>query len=233
LDFVPDTGIWLPAVFYAPEQQKGTPVIMVHEEGKKAVADEARKLMQAGHPVLAVDLRGNGETQQSEQTKFGEQIGNDWEDFYKAYILGKSYVGMRAEDILNCTKWLHSQYKGEPVELRSAGNTGIPALHAAALEPMLFSKISVDRCLASWKYAVHQSPTYNQLINTVHGALRYYDLPDLRALSGEKITFTRPLDAQGNPAGKKQFLRIANSDWQTGNREPATGSCEHRTPNND
>jgi len=63
--------------------------------------------------------------------------------------------------------------------------------------------LHMDQTLASWQYAVHQRPTYNQLINTVHGALRSYDLPDLTALLKHKLTITRPLDAQGNQIEEK------------------------------
>jgi hypothetical protein len=42
--------------------------------------------------------------------------------------------------------------------------------------------------------------TNNQLVNTVHGALRVYDLPDLAATLGGKLTIEQPVDAQGKPA---------------------------------
>ncbi len=195
--FRPEPGIWLPAVLYSPAKVKGTPVLLLHENGKKASAEEAQNLMRSGQAVLAVDLRGKGETQQDGQTKFEPEIGIDWEDYMKAYVLGRSYVGMRAEDILICARWLAQKYKSESVAINVNGNVGVPALHAAALEPALVERLKLDQSLDSWQYAVHQHPTYNQLINTVHGALRNYDLPDLRFLLGHKITITRPLDAQG------------------------------------
>jgi len=199
----PEDGIWLPAVLYAPAKVKGTPVLLLHEDGKNAVAEEARSLMKSGQAVLTVDLRGNGETQQTEQSDYGKQIGTDWKDYFKAYVLGRSYVGMRAEDILVCARWLAAQHKTESVVIRVTGNIGVPALHAAAMEPQLVETLHMDQTLASWQYVVHQSPTYNQLINTVHGALRSYDLPDLTALLKHKLTITRPLDAQGNQIEEK------------------------------
>ncbi|MEA3478653.1 MAG: acetylxylan esterase [Bacteroidota bacterium] len=201
--FRPEAGIWLPAVLYAPTKVKGTPVFLLHEDGKKAVAEKARSLMKSGQAVLTVDLRGNGETQQTEQSKWGQQIGTDWEDYFKAYVLGRSYVGMRAEDILVCARWLAAQYRTGSVAIHATGNIGVPALHAAAMEPQLVETLHLDKTLASWQYVVHQRPTYNQLINTVHGALRSYDLPDLTALLKHKITVTRPLDAQGNQIEEK------------------------------
>jgi len=200
--FRPEPGIWLPAVLYAPANTKRTPLLLLHEDGKEAVAEEAQRLMKSGQPVLAVDLRGNGETQQAEQSKFGQQIGTDWEDYFKAYVLGRSYVGMRAEDILVCSRWMAAQNKTESVAISVTGNIGVPALHAAAMEPQLVETLHLDQTLASWQYVVHQYPTYNQLVNTIHGALRSYDLPDLAAILESKITISRPIDAQGNPVAE-------------------------------
>jgi hypothetical protein len=36
------------------------------------------------------------------------------------------------------------------VELVAVGNVGVPALHAAALEPRLFDAVRLSRTLASW-----------------------------------------------------------------------------------
>ena len=196
--FRPEAGIWLPAVLYVPKKPNGAPVLLLHEEGKEAVAGEALDLMKSGKAVLAIDLRGNGETQQTRQLKFGKQMGADWEDYYKAYVLGRSYVGMRAEDILVCVRWLAGMFQTQKVAIKATGNMGVPALHAAAIEPQLVKELHLDRTLASWQYVIHQRPAYNQLINTVHGALRAYDLTDLAVLLGQKIIITRPLDAQGN-----------------------------------
>jgi len=197
--FRPEPGIWLPAVLYSPATADKPPVLLLHEDGKNAATNEAQRLMQSGTPVLAVDLRGTGETRQTGQREFGKEVGTDWKDYMRAYVLGRSYVGMRAEDILVCARWLAGKHETERVEVHATGNIGVPALHAAALEPQLVQALHLDRTLASWQYVVRQRPTHNQLINTVHGALRVYDLPDLAALLGDRIIITRPVDAQGNP----------------------------------
>ena len=201
--FRPEEGILLPAVLYTPKKVKEGPVLLLHEEGKGAVVDKALTLMKSGKAVLAVDVRGNGETEQHGQLNYENYLGTDWEDFYKAYVLGRSYVGMRAEDILVCARWLAARYHTESVTMDVSGNLGVPALHAAAMEPQLVKKLHLDRTLASWQHVVHQHPTHNQLINTVHGALRSYDLPDLQALIKRKVDIIGPLDAQGNPIEEK------------------------------
>ncbi len=200
----PEDGIWLPAVLYCPATVEKDPILLLHENGKKAVEEESLRRMKSGQPVLAVDLRGTGETEQTAQTKFGKLIGLDWEDYYRGYVLGRSYVGMRAEDILICARWLGSQYQTDAVAVDATGHIGVPALHAAALEPHLIKTLHLDQTLASWRIVVSQRPTYNQLINTIHGALRVYDLPDLAALVPDRITIEHPVDAQRNPLQQLQ-----------------------------
>ena len=148
--------------------------------------------------MLAVDLRGIGETQQASQRKFTGTTGADWKDVFMAYLLGRSYVGMRAEDVLVCARYLKEQY-GEPVELLAGGSVGVPALHAAAMEPDLFASVKLVRTLASWSSVIEQGRSVNLQVNAVHGALTTYDLPDLAATLGDKLIVKEPLDALGEP----------------------------------
>jgi hypothetical protein len=114
---------------------------------------------------------------------------------FTAFLLGKSYVGMRAEDILVCARWFSSQAlagKPGPVNLLAVGNVSIPALHAAALENNLFKSVTLENCIDSWSMVVKSHLTSDQLLNTVHGALRSYDLPELRKTLGDKLTSPVP-----------------------------------------
>ncbi len=197
LTLSPEPGIVLPALLFQPKDAGGKRgVLYLNERGKSADDSAIARLVKEGNIVLAVDVRGTGETQQTAQGKFGAQLGSDWEDYYVAYVLGLSYVGMRAEDILVCGRWL-GETASKGIELQAVGNVGVPALHAAALEPQLFERVHLEGVLRSWSDVVHTRPTKNQLINTIHGALTVYDLPDLAAVLGEKLSIERPVDAMG------------------------------------
>jgi len=122
-------------------------------------------------------------------------------EFFAAYLLGKSLVGLRAEDILCCARFL-AEYSSEgrprKIHLVGVGAAGVPALHAAALEPELFALITLRRTLVSWADVVRTPICPAQLPNTVHGALKVYDLPDLRALiEPGKLIIEEPTDASG------------------------------------
>jgi len=130
-----------------------------------------------------------------------------WQTAAEAYLLGQSYVGMWTEDILISAKYLAELNAGEQpaqIDLVAVGNLGIPALHAAALEPRLFGAVKISGTLASWADIIHRRISRDQMIVAVHGALEHYDLPDLAALVGEKLSIENPVDAQGKPVKADQ-----------------------------
>jgi dienelactone hydrolase len=184
----PEEGIYLPALLFVPDQGPFTgAVLYVHEQGKAADAatnGPIEKVVKAGKMVLAVDVRGTGETQQTNK------------NYFTAYLLGRSYVGMRAEDVLICARFLQGE-QGTSVDLVAVGHVGIPALHAAALEPDIFGTVKLARTLSSWSSVIESGLSRNQLLNTVHGALTLYDLPDLAATLGAKLSIEEPANAMG------------------------------------
>jgi hypothetical protein len=55
----------------------------------------------------------------------------------------------------------------------------------------------------SWSEVVAATESLNQLVNTVHGALRHYDLPDLVKMAGkERVQIEEPVDAMGKPVSQ-------------------------------
>ncbi len=201
----PETGIWLPALRFVPKTGGQDLVLYLHGQGKQIDAKPGgpiERLVSAGREVLAVDLRGVGETEHPKgKWGYGPLFGHDWEDFYVAYMLGRSYLGMRVEDALVCARYLADsppQGAAAKVHLVGIGETGPAALHAAALEPDLFASLELRRSLVSWSNLVETEVSVNQLVNTVHGALGKYDLPDLlRTLPEEKVNVIEQTNAAG------------------------------------
>jgi cephalosporin-C deacetylase-like acetyl esterase len=197
----------LPALAFLPEQRTGDVCLYVHGAGKAvdaSVGGPIEKLVLAGHMVLAVDLSGTGETANVMTT--GQRIhwsrplfGPDGESFWLAYLIGKSLVGIRAEDILAASRYLaqNQAVKGEPATIRliAIGTAGPSALHALALEPQLYRALTLQSSLASWKDVVAAPLGNAHLTETVHGVLAHYDLPDLIRLSGgeKRVTMLNPI----------------------------------------
>ncbi len=204
----PEKGISLPALAFIPEKRSGEAYLYLHADGKQADAGPdgpIEKLLDQGHLVLAVDLRGVGETAPEGSSKRGiaHHVGPQWKEFYLAYLLGTSYLAMRTEDILASARFLAGYEAGEEpnrVHLKGSGRVGPPALHAAALEPELFASVSLRNCVESWSGVLRTPMAINQFENVVHGALKTYDLPDLLGtLPKEKVTFAEPFDPTEQP----------------------------------
>lgn len=197
-----EEGLYLPALVFRPSgEPTGNDVLYLHENGKEADAGPGgpvEKLVEAGRVVVAVDLRGVGETQ-SKNGWGGDLFGPDVKDVLTAYLLGRSYVGMRAEDILTCARLLHERSE-RPVDIVAVGHVCVPALHAAALESQLFDSVRLVRGLAAWSNIIERGRSRGQLVNIVHEALGRYDLPDLAAALGDRLTIEEPLNALGEPA---------------------------------
>jgi len=184
-----DSGVPLPALTYHPKEPQDDAYVYVHDGGKSAdgaPGGPIEKLISEGYVVVAVDLRGQGETSSGKTDK----LLGEWKSFYLAYLLGKPLVGMHAEDTLNAGRFVANYETKTPrkVHLVAVGNAGIAALHAAALEPGLFASVTLRGTPESWSSVVSQKAPAGMLTSTVHGALRAYDLPDLaRTIGPDKI----------------------------------------------
>lgn len=140
--------------------------------------------------VLKVDLRGLGETTKVTNPKDAKRmVGHDWADTTVASLLGRSYVGMRTEDIWQIVRAWRQESGDETLtpDLVATGEAAIPALHAAALEPELFGEVRLSGMIDSWTDVVETPLARNMQANLVFGALREYDLPMLRESLGDKL----------------------------------------------
>ncbi len=181
----PEPSIVLPAIDFHPSPATKEPILYLNDKGKTSNPDAIIALLKKGHRVLAVDVRDIGETRTNNWRygKAAEITGPATAEFFITLMLGKSYLGMRAEDILNCARFLSSDTKpGSQVKLIANGELGPPALHAVALEPQLFSSSEFENSLETWQEVIDTPVTKNRLVNTVHGALKFYDIADLTDL---------------------------------------------------
>eukprot|EP00913_Durusdinium_trenchii_P010869 g10198.t1 len=86
-------------------------------------------------------------------------------------------------DTYRQAKRIYTRQSGDqPVKIKliAIGAAGPAALHAASLEPGLFRTAKITESISSWSDVVRDPGAGGALAHTVHGALRVYDLPDLR-----------------------------------------------------
>lgn len=197
--YVLDSELKMPVLVFVPAKPNGQFAIYLHESGKAAEIDGAvQKLLAAGTSVVTADLAGFGETEMK-PWRYGSTsgvIGPNSAEVFVAYMLGESLVGVRGNQILQLTSFIRDKYKhAKPVELIAVGEPSVAALHVAALEPALFSKLVIRRGLHSWTSVCEHDVTKRQFENVIHGILRHYDLPDLVKMLGDRVQVEDPTNA--------------------------------------
>jgi hypothetical protein len=184
-----ESGVPIPGLTYHPREPRDEAYLYLHQDGKQAdgmPGGPIEKLVKDGYVVVAVDLRGVGELASGK----ADALLGEWKSYYLAYLLGQPLVGLQTEDALIAGQFV-ARYKTKVprrVHLVAVGRAGVPAIHAAALEPDAFATVTLQDPLESWSSVVEQTAPSGLLTTTVHGALHVYDLPDLvQSLGPDKV----------------------------------------------
>lgn len=198
-----EEGLFLPVVDLRPNEPSGLPTLVYSgmDGAARSVesGSELEQMARAGRRVVAVDVRGTGETGSKEQANQGSFFGFDQENTYGAYLLGESYLGMRIEDMLRTVRFAvrTSESSEVAIELRSEEQIGVAALHAAFLEPELIGHTEIKNSLKSWESVLIAERSYHQLANVVQGVLKTYDLPLLEDELSGRVDLLMPVDSLG------------------------------------
>jgi hypothetical protein len=164
--------------------------------------------VKAGQRVLALDLRGWGETAPAPLPKKPGLFGNDFREAYLALHLGRPLLGQRVHDLLSIIAQLD-----EKVEAVGVGKGGLVVLHADIFSDRI-AKLRMERSLISWLNVVETPLSIDQLTQAVPGVLAKYDLPNLTAgfRGVGRVEVVNPVDATGKPlsadAAKKVYAGL-------------------------
>jgi hypothetical protein len=187
----------LPALLCVPKtgatetERKRPLVVYLDSAGKSAgfaPGGEVERQIGQGNVVLAVDLRGYGETADGKQG--GKYLNDAFRTAMLAMHVGRPLLGQRIEDMIATINFGRQHPLVDPNEIRvvAIGRTGPVALHAAVLDPQIRS-LTIRNSIRSWETDVVARPGAPQLLElAVPGALAHYDLPDLAAMLGERLT---------------------------------------------
>ena len=186
----------LPALLYLPQEKDDSKttlpeaVLYVHGQGKQTAAGsdgEIEALVASGKAVLAVDLRGYGETRDT--GSYHKDINDEERTSMLAMYLGKPLLGQRVVDVMRCLDFLNQRTDLDPTEptLVCVGRAGPVGLHAAYLDPRI-RKLVLKDSIRSWIDDVVAKPLAPHLLaQVVPGALKYYDLTDIEAALGGRV----------------------------------------------
>ena len=178
-----DSHIFLPVrTNFAGDEKMETVTLVIGDTGRfdDRVNELFDKAAENRENIAAVELRGWGESQNKGQTYYAYSwFGLDGSDYYLAYLLGKSYIGLRCDDLILAAHYFQEKY-GVKIRLVALGLAGTVAVHAAVAEPELFDSVTIDSDLPNWHTWVENAPCPIVLTNTIHGVLNYYDIEDLK-----------------------------------------------------
>ncbi len=158
-------------------------VLYLDGRGKEAGASPGgpiEDLLRKGRIVLAVDLRGFGET----EDRPGENAPKLWNREHRLAVIsmhiGRPLMGQRVEDALAALDVLLERKDVDPsrIALLGIGRAGPVALHAAALDER-FIEVRLKQSIRSFVDIVAAPLTRDMLTHVVPFALTRYDLPDL------------------------------------------------------
>ena len=201
-----EPGITIPALLFVPEggSARKPAMIYVHGRGKSAAAavgGEIEQFVKTGVIVLAIDLRGVGETRlrNTEGSDDFPVYFGDFESAMTALHIGRPLVGMRMSDILRGVDLLSARPDVERTKIYGFGKDAgaIPLLHAAALDERI-GKLALEGMLASYQTIIQQRIHRQIFEQVIPGVLRSYDLPDvIAAIAPRQVWIVNGVNALG------------------------------------
>lgn len=199
-------GVPLPALLFTPKSAPGRlpATLYIDGDGKSRPAapdGPIPKLVAAGRVVLAVDLRGFGETTDHSRRNAGKYFNNEHRNAVIALQIGRPLIAQRVVDTLAALDVLLARPDVDPktVHLVAVGRAGPVGLHAAALDTR-FAGVTIERSITNWLDVLAAPLGHNHLTHVVPGALTRYDLPDLvGAAAPRAVTIVNPIDGLGKP----------------------------------
>lgn len=197
--FETEEGILVPALHFLTQRPQPFNLVL-HVDGRGMAADTGPgslidRQIEVGNEVLAIDVRGFGETAPAPLPAKPGYFGVDFRNSYLALHLNRPLLGQRVYDVLSVMAYLQGEQTtfARSVYLWGIHAGGPVALHAGVLDAR-FKGVVTNHSILSWADVVRSPITLNQLTNVVPGALRYYDLPDLAALMAPRyMTVQEPV----------------------------------------
>jgi pimeloyl-ACP methyl ester carboxylesterase len=215
-EFRAEIGIMVPdRVFEVGAFARGE-ALVVAEQGmndpqvRREVIDP---IIAAGYQVVALDVRGWGET--SPQLPDFD-VGFDWEDFfaYRGLEIGRPLLGQRVKDLLAAAP---KRLRNREWLVVGVGAGALVAAHAAAIEPRISQLITVDGLL-SYRSLLADPLTKQPFSIVLPGVLGAYDVRDLyAAVAPRRVLVINPQDSQRQtvpPVAARQELDWVNQVYE-------------------
>ncbi|UYY58151.1 acetylxylan esterase [Sphingomonas sp. S2-65] len=162
----------------------------------------------AGWNVLALEPRGAGGSEELKSALTG-----DWTLLsLRALLVGKTPLGMRADDALAALNWLarRPEVDRRHLAVHGAGALGPVALHVGVLDARV-TQVFSDGAITSFREIAERPISRNAAEVSVPDVLSRYDLPDLMSVLGTRLTLINPVNAVGEPLRLEQRTALPQS----------------------
>ena len=209
-------GVWVPAwLFLPPQPRTNVPLwVMLEPAGRNSHWNEDalyQQIAAAGRTVCAPDLRGIGDLA-PEFPRHAPRHGRPHQDeehyAWASMMLGEPLLGQRVDDIVALVRALSSRFSN--IHLAALGKMTVPALFAAAVEPLVKSLYLAGGLLSYRNVVDHPEPAH-PFANYLFDILRHTDLPQVAAtLAPRKVTLAGTVDA-ANKRLPQEAVRAAYS----------------------
>jgi dienelactone hydrolase len=203
-------GVFLPAYLFLPEEDESRTsarrsLLILTEPGGRVrrwrEGDLYPRLAAAGFAVCALDVRGLGDLRP--EVGRGSQtytVPHAREEAYAwaSMMLGKPLLGQRVEDLVAAARAVKAHAgQGRRVVLAAQGSMAVPALCAAALEPVIETAY-LSGGLISWSSLMDVDEYAEPFANFLPGILKKTDLPFIaRAALPRRVVIAGAVDAKG------------------------------------
>jgi hypothetical protein len=232
--FLSEIGEYIPALLWRPDIPRPPVILIADSRGKTAVAESPllEPLRAAGYAVLAVDLRGRGET-------LGTRANgrdNNYHFVSHSIMWGQPLAGRRAFDVSRTVDYIQSRSDlavGGLVAL-GVGDDALPVLLASTADERITRAVSAgydlsfasqmigarstsrEQLLKTWNSSamregkLDDGENYADAGSVVPGVLNVFDLPGLADLRTD-----RPLLVCGARNLRHPGSSVARRAWQT------------------
>lgn len=214
VQFLSEPGIYIPAWAYVPNGKTGVlPTILyindagMEADGMEDGGEEASglthgvldTLVREGNLVVAVDVRGIGETRplhpaSDSCNEFEQLFDLETGMAYMAWYMDQSLLGMRVQDVVRSVDYVTSRQDADAKNLHVIGKGmgGLWCLYAAALDPRIRSLISVQSLLSYRSLTQVDRYLYGADV-FVPDVLLHFDLPQVAAvIASRPLTLLQP-----------------------------------------
>ena len=178
----------------------GPVILYLNDLGKQAVLQDTTlvdKFLGEGFRILAIDLRGTGETAPGR------------ESWHWDYLAGRPIFGQRVKDICSSVRWIQQpEWMASEIYIWANGVSSLLAAFAATQCDGI-SGLVLENPLISFESVVStRLPEYGDEI-LIPGVLELFDLPQVfQSLAPLKVTLINPLLGDKSPATDSDIRRV-------------------------